>query len=144
SARNLDGAARTAPGTRTGGAPGPGSGTRLGERGPPVAPRASALQLGGQAEERRLVAVRPHQLDGERQAPLRPGGLDLAQGEHDRRLAGEVEPDGEWRERKHAPPVLVYVLHHHVEPPERDRAGGGQGGGEEDVVEPVERGHLPP
>src|SRR5438445_7323047 len=107
-----------------------------------VEPRTGGFQLGGQPEERGLVAESPDQLNRERQTPGGSGSLDAPERERDRRLAGEVEPDGEWGERKYPPPILVHVLEHHVDPSELDRAGRGEPGCEEDVVPLVEGRHL--
>src|SRR2546428_3556227 len=62
-----------------------------------IEPRPRRLELRGQAEQRRLVAVARDELDGHRQAARD------AERQHHRGLAREVEPHGERREVEDPP-----------------------------------------
>src|SRR6185436_7904798 len=109
-----------------------------GERRLPADPGARGLDLRREPEERRLVAETAYELHRERQASRRTRRLGLPHREHDCRLTRDVEPHGEWGERKYPPPILIHVFQHHVDPPELDRARRRQPRSEEDVMLLVE------
>src|SRR5690242_3491289 len=79
----------------------------------PRNPRSRGLELRCQSEQRRFIAIARYALHGERQ-PARA----LRKRQHDGGLTGEIEPDGERREREYAAPIFIDIVHHHIEPAE--------------------------
>src|SRR5436309_2014870 len=98
---------------------------------------ARFLEPGAQRADGALLAGAADALDRDRET-----GGRTAEWKHERRLASEVDPDGEGREGEDAAPVLVHVFQHHVDPAElgRQRAEARR---QEHVVALVESRHLP-
>src|SRR5450755_2298859 len=81
------------------------------ERGLAVQPWARGFQLRAETKQRGLIAVPSDQLRSRRH-PL----CVLTKRQHQCRLAAEVAPDGEGREREDAPPILLKVVGRGVDP----------------------------